>query len=113
MLKMILFQLPDNFPSGVDPIPFILERQFSYFGDRTGVAGLIEHVGPDSPWQETFTEVMSRLIKKDNPPRPFIGWQDVEDAGFKDVVGRMTKLDPKQRITAREALEHPWFRDAL
>ena len=112
MLDMILFQLPPTFSPEADPVPFILEKQFSYFGDGPGVAGLMEHVSADSPWQTTFSEIMSRLIKKDNPPRPFVGWRDVGDSAFKDVVGKMTRLGPAQRITAREALEHPWFRDA-
>ncbi|KAL1844623.1 hypothetical protein VTK73DRAFT_2151 [Phialemonium thermophilum] len=94
-------------------VTYVLEKQFCYFGDGPGVAGLRAHVGPDSVWQSKFVQIMSRLICNDNPPRTFVGWADVEDASFRDVVGRMTRLDPSQRITAQEALKHPWFRDVV
>lgn len=28
---------------------------------------------------------------------------------FRDLNGRMTSLDPRRRITARQALQHCWF----
>jgi serine/threonine protein kinase len=30
---------------------------------------------------------------------------------FMDLVSKMTHLNPREHITAREALEHPWFQD--
>jgi cell division cycle 2-like protein len=33
------------------------------------------------------------------------------DAGF-DLLNRMLTYDPARRITAREALEHPWFNES-
>ncbi|OAA60907.1 CMGC/CDK protein kinase [Niveomyces insectorum RCEF 264] len=113
MLDMILFQLPNSVSPDDEKlvVSYVLEKQFCYFGDGPGVAGLRAHVDPDSPWQAAFLEIMGRLIRDDNPPRPFVGWADVADTGFRDVVGRMTRLDPAQRITAHEALEHPWFHD--
>lgn len=32
---------------------------------------------------------------------------------FLDLLRRIFVYDPKQRITAREALNHPWFRETL
>lgn len=29
----------------------------------------------------------------------------------KDLVGKMLNKDPRQRINAKEALQHPWFND--
>lgn len=42
---------------------------------------------------------------------PFSDWPDIGDVSFKDLIRRMTNLDPTKRFTAREALEHPWFAD--
>jgi serine/threonine protein kinase len=30
---------------------------------------------------------------------------------FRDLIVKMTNLDPTMRITARQALEHPWFKE--
>ncbi|PCH07847.1 Hypothetical protein PENO1_010320 [Penicillium occitanis (nom. inval.)] len=43
--------------------------------------------------------------------RPFSDWPNVTDEKFKDLIRSMTNLDPRKRVTAREALEHPWFSD--
>ena len=32
---------------------------------------------------------------------------------LKDLIAQMLKKDPKERITAKNALEHPWFNNAL
>ncbi|KAL8354447.1 hypothetical protein RB601_004035 [Gaeumannomyces tritici] len=39
------------------------------------------------------------------PPTPYMEPQ------FVDLVSRMTCMTPSRRITAREALQHPWFAD--
>lgn len=40
-------------------------------------------------------------------------WPDAvgHDPLFKDLVRQLMSPDPKRRVTAREALEHPWFAD--
>ena len=43
-----------------------------------------------------------------SPRKPFGKWYFV-DTLFRDLVCRMTNLDPARRITALEALQHPWF----
>lgn len=35
-------------------------------------------------------------------------WDDVSDAA-KDLVCKMLTFDPKKRLSAKQALEHPWF----
>ena len=45
------------------------------------------------------------------PYKPFSKWPDIVDPSFRDLVLRLTNLDPVKRITAREALEHPWLAD--
>lgn len=42
------------------------------------------------------------------PYVPFSEWTDV-DSTFKDLIQGLNNLDPSQRLTARQALDHPWF----
>jgi serine/threonine protein kinase len=37
-------------------------------------------------------------------------WTDIEE-DFRDLLVGLTKFDPSKRLTAEEALQHPWFRD--
>jgi serine/threonine protein kinase len=48
-------------------------------------------------------------FNSEKPRKPFSLWHYV-GVDFKDLVTKKTNLDPAKRITAREALEHPWFR---
>jgi len=52
-------------------------------------------------WDERYEEYI--------PYKPFSEWPDVSDAAFKDLIRGLTNLDPTKRVTARQALEHPWF----
>jgi serine/threonine protein kinase len=52
--------------------------------------------------------VIAEGFSEELPREPFALWKDVEPE-FKDLVGKMTNIDPKRRITAHEALSHPWF----
>lgn len=45
---------------------------------------------------------------KDKKRCPFSLWYPLGPQ-FKDLISRMTCLDNLWRITAREALQHPWF----
>lgn len=45
------------------------------------------------------------------PYRPFTQWPGVVDSSFEDLIQRLTNLDPTKRLTAHQALEHPWFQD--
>ncbi|EEH03603.1 conserved hypothetical protein [Histoplasma capsulatum G186AR] len=46
----------------------------------------------------------------ENPRKPFSMWEDVDEY-FRDLITKMTSLDPARGITAREALGHPWFQN--
>jgi serine/threonine protein kinase len=48
--------------------------------------------------------------KRRRKRQPFGKWQYVEPE-FRDLIVKMTNLDPTMRITARQALEHPWFKE--
>jgi serine/threonine protein kinase len=105
--EKILFAVDENeLGEGEEVLAHVLERQISYFADKDGLDGLLQHLG-DSPWVEIFG-VIRDGFNTDNPRRPFFLWEGV-DEGFKDLVGCLTNFDPAQRVMAREALEHPWF----
>lgn len=82
----------------------------SYFADLESLGGLL-HQLEDNPWVQVFT-VIAEGFNKDFPRSPFALWQDI-DPDFKELVGKMTNVDPKRRVTADEALLHPWFADVV
>lgn len=86
----------------------VLERQISYFYDPKGFEGLLKHLG-ESPWVQIFT-IIAEGFNEENPRMPFENWPIV-DPEARDLIGRMMNMDPKRRITAHEALAHPWFTD--
>ncbi|KAI0475473.1 kinase-like domain-containing protein [Xylariaceae sp. FL0804] len=100
--------------STVDPTREILERQVSHFVGRwEDLDGFVEHHlgGRAHPWARDFRAIKNSF-GEDNPRRPFALWRsDRLDDGFKDLVGKMTNFDPRRRISAQEALDHPWFED--
>jgi serine/threonine protein kinase len=56
--------------------------------------------------------VIAEGFSEDFPRAPFSLWKDI-DPEFKDLVGKMTNIDPERRITAHEALSHRWFADVV
>ena len=107
VLKNMLFWTGDAAASGHDDAVWrpILRRHISYFADEDGFQGLLEHIGE----RNAFFERLVALAAEVKPREPFGLWEYV-DVEFRDLVVKMTNLDPARRISAREALEHPWFR---
>ncbi|AEO59521.1 hypothetical protein MYCTH_2307897 [Thermothelomyces thermophilus ATCC 42464] len=89
----------------------ILRRHISYFADESGFQGLLGHIGEDNPFFERLI-ALTGDFNAEKPRQPFALWHYVEP-DFRDLVGKMANLDPNRRITAREALEHPWFKKAV
>ncbi|KAH6847197.1 kinase-like domain-containing protein [Chaetomium sp. MPI-CAGE-AT-0009] len=83
----------------------IFYRHISYFADEDGFQGLLKHIGEKNEYFERLIAVAGEV----KPRKPFSLWENV-DTDFRDLIVKMTNLDPAKRITAREALEHPWFR---
>lgn len=112
MVKRMVFcsGLTDEQLNGDDAWWHILRRHISIFGtDTESLQGLARHVcrDGDGPWLERFGD-LAESFGEQEPRRPFAGWMFVDES-FRDLVGKMTNLDPARRITAREALDHPWF----
>lgn len=109
MTKQVIFAVGDEeLKEGEEKLAIVLERQLSYFSDLESLGGLLQHLG-DSPWVHIFT-VIAEGSNKEFPRAPFRLWKDI-DPVFKDLVGKMTNIDPKRRITAQDALSHRWFAD--
>ncbi|KAK3291964.1 kinase-like domain-containing protein [Chaetomium fimeti] len=106
---MVFFSEEAN--AAEDASTMILQRHMSHFSyDADDLVGFIEYYGGE---QDAFidrcTELLAVFDNEGNKRKPFSMWYPM-DLEFKDLVGRMTCLDPRRRITAREALQHPWFR---
>ncbi|KAI1438094.1 kinase-like domain-containing protein [Xylaria sp. CBS 124048] len=108
-LRSVIFLTDTN--REIDPTIDILTRQISYFANWKDFDGFMQYLGPQHPWASDFRRIADSF-NETNPRRPFALWKsDVLDADFKDLIGKMTNLDPRKRITADEALQHSWFAD--
>lgn len=107
MLNTMVFRVSDE--ELVDPESWrcILRRHISYFGEEEGLKGLLKWIGEENPFFDRLVE-LAGTFGPGNLREPFEKWHFVDES-FRDLVGRMTNLDPAKRITAKEALEHPWF----
>lgn len=94
---------------GALPYLICLQRQVSYFGDWEGVEGLLKHIGDDDTNCQVLRMLWEDRLEEYIPYKPFSEWADGTDVVFKDLIRGLTNLDPAKRITARQALEHPWF----
>jgi serine/threonine protein kinase len=100
-----------NMQLGALPDQIRLQRQVCYFGNEEGFQGLRVHISDD-----TFNcEILGMLWEDRNedyiPYKPFGEWPEITDEVFVDLMKKMMHLDPRKRITAHDALEHPWFAD--
>lgn len=88
----------------------VLRRQISFFGEKDGFQGLLQWVGEENPFFERLIE-LAGTFNATELREPFAMWHFV-DAQFRDLVCRMTVLDSAMRVTAAQALEHPWFAES-
>ncbi|KAI1193247.1 kinase-like domain-containing protein [Nemania serpens] len=108
--KRIIFAVSEEeLGDGEEILAHVLERQISYFADEEGLDALYKHLSDDNPWVQVL-DILRAGFNKDNPRRPVSLWKDV-DPELRNLVGGLTNFDPAKRLTAREALEHPWFKN--
>jgi len=53
---------------------------------------------------------VQRILTADFRFEPAIYWQGVSQQA-RDFIGRLLTVDPEQRMTAKQALAHPWLAD--
>ncbi|OIW30908.1 kinase-like protein [Coniochaeta ligniaria NRRL 30616] len=100
--------LVDGVESGKPEAWFpILRKHLTLFGDTEGIVGLAKLVGEEDPFFQRIGDLCDD-INNGEPYSTIRGWLHM-DADLRDLISKMTNLDPKKRITAAEALEHPWF----
>lgn len=107
MLNDMVLRASEEELAASDPWRYILRRQISFFGEEEGLRGFLQWIGEANPFFERFL-ALAGSFDAANPRKPFGKWHFV-DAQFRDLVCKMTTLDPARRITALEALKHPWF----
>ncbi|KAM5474547.1 hypothetical protein MauCBS54593_002123 [Microsporum audouinii] len=111
VLKHVIFAVDaKELPEGVDIHAIVLQRQLSYFGNDESVTAILKHIGDKSPWC-TVINILWNGFDETTPREPFALWKDV-DPIFKDLISGLTDIDPKRRLTAQAALDHPWFQGA-
>ena len=111
MLNEMVFRVRDSELHASDSWRYVLRRHISYFADEQGFTGLLEHIGEANPFYGRLITLAGDFTSE-SPREPFESWKYVEPE-FRDLVGKMTNLDPTRRITARQALEHCWFSQAI
>ncbi|KAE8352417.1 kinase-like domain-containing protein [Aspergillus coremiiformis] len=107
MVNEIVFRVSDDQLEAEDSWRYILRRHISYFADEDGLNGFLQHIGKENPFYERLITLASNFTPG-NLRQPFKYWEYVEP-DLRDLVGKMTILDPTKRITAREAFQHHWF----
>ncbi|KAF2084341.1 kinase-like protein [Saccharata proteae CBS 121410] len=112
VFNIVLMSVGDHEQGEDAVIRAILEHQVSYFGDNDGVQGLYNQLDVGNPWGEIWADICRgfahetpRMVRK-----PLSLMKDI-DVEFKDLLGKLTHLDPTKRISAKEALAHTWFAD--
>ncbi|KFY43408.1 hypothetical protein V494_02007 [Pseudogymnoascus sp. VKM F-4513 (FW-928)] len=115
VLGRVILGPDDDFQKHVaqGALPYLirLQRQVSYFGNLEGVQGLLKHIGDGGTNCQVLQMLWEDRHEEYIPYKPFSEWTDVTDVVFMDLIRGLTNLDPAKRITAAEALEHPWFKD--
>lgn len=97
---------------GMPPEQEIVVRHFMYFGPLP--EALLTHVD-DEKWIPALRggSEIAELAVADDPDIRFERWT-TDDAvhltpSAKDMIARMTRLDPAQRASIDEVLGHPWW----
>ena len=111
MVDEMVFRVSDEQLKAADSWRYIIRRHLSYFADKDGFNGLLAHLGEENPFYERLIELGNGFGPGTESRQPFQLWEYMEP-DLRDLVGKMTSLDPGGRITAREALTHRWFRGA-
>lgn len=102
----MFFSEAANRTSPEEQADLMLRQHLSLFAnDLADFEGFISyHGGYDNPFVRHFKKLLC-IFSEEEPRLPFERWQQV-DPQFRDLVCKMTCMDPSRRITARKALEH-------
>ncbi|PWY89908.1 serine/threonine protein kinase [Aspergillus heteromorphus CBS 117.55] len=107
MVNEMVFRVTDGELNAADSWRYVLRRNLSYFSDADSLQGFLHHIGKENPFYERLLALVD-IFGPESPRQPLEQWNYLE-SDLKDLLKKMTILDPTRRITAREALLHPWF----
>ena len=113
---LLLHDYQDLVRNGIIPEQEILHRHLLYFGPLP--EGLLKQVNDES-WCDALKKLseMAELTVNDDPGVRFEQWgEDIAPnltPGAKNMISRMTNLNPAARITIDEVLSHQWWKDAI
>ncbi|KAI1773453.1 kinase-like protein [Hypoxylon cercidicola] len=114
VLELMILKIPPEHLNSPDAWRYFISNHISFFGDTMGLRGLLFYLGVENSFTENIVEIVG-TFNASNLRKPFSRWRfdDERLDDFKDLVCKMTNLDPTKRITAREALSHSWFSKEL
>lgn len=58
--------------------------------------------------RDSTAEEMQAIVKAEYAFEPEVYWQGVSDSA-RDFINKLLVIDPSQRMTAEQALQHPWL----
>ena len=111
MVEEMIFLIPRDQLEAEDAWRPILRRHISYFADLDSFQGFLKHIGEKNSFVDRLLELFD-TFKGSQLREPVTEWQYLEP-NFRDLVSKMTVMEPRKRISAREALQHPWWNQAL
>lgn len=107
--RVLLYVDEQELGEGEEVLAHVLERQISYFANEESLASFMKYLGDSNPWVNIFAVVRDGF-NAENPRRSLTLWQGVCPE-LKHLLAGLTDFDPEKRLTAREALDHPWFKE--
>lgn len=94
---------------GAIPALIRLQRLVSYFGHRDGLNGLLTHLGDREANCHVVSMLESERAESYISYTPSSEWPATkDDEALQDLIKGLMSLDPGRRLTAAEALQHPW-----
>lgn len=97
----------------------ILAQQMFRVGDEQQFYAFLHHIG-DNPMAQKLADILAASYNTDKPYYHIDDWIDTDspytddepedEDDFLDLVKQLLVFDPSRRITAEEALKHPWFK---
>jgi serine/threonine protein kinase len=104
IVNEMVFRVSNDKMNLVDLWRYILGQHISYFIDEDGLNGFLEHIEKENPFYERLIS-LANSFSHGNLRQPFQRWSYIKPE-LRDLVGKMTNLDPTKRISTREALQH-------